>query len=107
MENHPLQWTEELSVQVKEIDEQHKKLLGIFFSLFEAINKHKTKEELSGILKELIAYSSYHFATEEKYFHKFKYEFADEHIKQHQTFREKMLEFEKNMKTKKWRCLLS
>lgn len=95
---HAFEWKEEYSVQVKEIDDQHKKLVELIFRLFTAIKKQTMQSELGDILNELIEYASYHFATEEKYFKKFDYEFTDEHIKAHRTFGEKMLELQKKHK---------
>jgi hemerythrin-like metal-binding protein len=50
---------------------------------------------LGGILNELIEYAGYHFSTEEKYFILFNYEYADEHIGEHQKFVEKVTDLQK------------
>ena len=93
--SHEFEWDEKYSVQVKEIDDQHKKLVDLIFQLFNSINKHSTKEELGGILEELIEYASYHFSTEEKYFNKFNYKNSAEHIEEHKQFVEKVSDLNK------------
>jgi len=80
------EWKEEFSVSVEEIDEQHKKLVGLISRLFAVVSQTQGKKETESIIQELIAYTKYHFSTEEKYFKKFNYKYKDEHIKQHQGF---------------------
>lgn len=80
-----MQWEEIYSVNVAEIDEQHKKIFGIMNSLSVAKGKEDKKTILS-VIKELEDYSVYHFATEEKYFAKFDYPDKDRHIKMHLSF---------------------
>jgi hemerythrin-like metal-binding protein len=93
--SYDFKWKDEYSVHVEEIDNQHKKLVELIFKLFNALNENSAKEELGGILSELIEYAEYHFSTEEKYFKKFKYEYTDEHNKEHRNFEEKMIDLQK------------
>ena len=95
-----IDWKPEYSVQVEEIDEEHKELVKLINKLYDAINTLKVKEELESIIKELIEFSQYHFDTEEKYFDKFKYEHSVEHKKEHKIFKEKMLDTSKKFKNK-------
>lgn len=74
-----IEWTKELSVNVKEIDEQHKIFVGLMDELYNAITNNKASELLDGIIDELVKYTEFHFATEEKYFVQFNYEHAAEH----------------------------
>lgn len=83
-------WDEKYSVKVEEIDDQHKHLVELISKLYESINNQSTKDELGGILNELIAYAVLHFSTEEKYFKKFNYENTEEHIKEHEKFATKV-----------------
>jgi hemerythrin-like metal-binding protein len=88
------EWKEEYSVNVQEIDQQHKQLVKLIFKLFDSINKLATKEKLGSILDELIKYTGYHFNTEEKYFDLFNYENKEEHINEHRKFVEKVKDFQ-------------
>lgn len=94
---HAFEWKEEYSVQVKELDEQHKKLVQLIFRLFTAMNEQKTREELKTILDRLISYAVEHFSTEEKYFQSFQYEQADEHIAEHRKFTNKVADLKSRL----------
>lgn len=75
-------WTQEYSVGIESIDEQHKHFFGI-------ANKIMDKE-IFGALEELGDYAFYHLETEENYFDKFNYGGASEHIAVHNEYREKV-----------------
>ena len=66
-----LDWDDSLSVNVTEIDDQHKKLIGTLNDLYDAMDDGKGNDVLGKILKELTDYTVYHFQTEENYFKKF------------------------------------
>jgi hemerythrin len=77
------QWSSELSVNVKEIDTQHKKLVEMINLLHDSMKSGKGKELMGGILNELVDYTVYHFSTEEKLFQKHGYAEYLQHKKQH------------------------
>ncbi|MBN2087364.1 hemerythrin family protein [Candidatus Peregrinibacteria bacterium] len=79
-------WEKEHELGIKEIDEQHKKLIEIMNHLCETINSGKENYFVDEILDDLRDYAMAHFQTEEKYFIEFKYEDAEEHRKQHNKF---------------------
>jgi hemerythrin len=85
-----MEWDDTLSVNVAEIDEQHKKLIGMINIFFESIKDEK-QGALGTLLNSLIDYTKYHFSTEEKYMVQFDYINTDLHIKEHQHFTEKVL----------------
>ena len=93
MENLIL-WSEELSVGISEIDEQHKKMFSIINDLFHAIKQSATKERIQTIIDELVSYADYHFSTEEKYFADFQYEGTEEHKQKHVAYKETVARFE-------------
>lgn len=90
-----LKWELMYSVNVKEIDDQHKKIFDIINKLFDSQKKEKIN--YSEIIKELEDYSAYHFKTEEFYFDKFNYDRKEEHKLMHQAYIGKINEFKKNM----------
>lgn len=91
----PIPWSKDLSVNVKEIDEQHETFLTILNSLYLVLKKDDSDQEISNTLKQLLSYTNFHFATEEKYFDKFNYEFSDEHKKAHQDLKIEVGKFQK------------
>ncbi|HOZ53151.1 MAG TPA: bacteriohemerythrin [bacterium] len=78
------QWQPIYSVNVKEIDEQHKKMFNILNRLFS--EKDFSAIFKTEIMKDLENYADYHFKTEEKYFDKFGYAKSDEHKEMHQDY---------------------
>ena len=86
-----IEWREINSVNVQELDEQHKKLVAIINKLFAV--KPDDEAGISAVIKELEDYAEVHFKTEEEYFVKFNYEKAAEHLKLHQAYREKIISF--------------
>lgn len=66
-----VQWSEKLSVGIKEIDDQHKHFIGIVNKLHESVEKGDVTDELDKIFVELNDYAAFHFETEEKYFENF------------------------------------
>ena len=78
-----VEWKNTYSVNISEIDNQHKKLIGLINEFHDAMIISKGREILSKILKELIDYTEYHFATEEKYFDQYGYPESEIHKGQH------------------------
>ncbi len=81
-----VEWDESFSVGVKEIDEQHKKLISILNTLYHAMSRGKGKEILTHIIEELKNYAVYHFSTEEEYMKKFNCKIYKEHKALHDEF---------------------
>ena len=94
-----VQWTDDLSVGVKEIDEQHQIFLEILNDLCDTSCVLHSAPEITSILRQLSTYASFHFATEEKYFDKFGYELATEHKEEHKKMLAKVAEFNKRFET--------
>jgi len=98
-----LEWQPIYSVNVKEIDEQHKKIFAILNQIF-TLKKNlaqsiPTREEVSKVLNELKDYSIYHFGTEEKYFKEFNFPDQTTHIAQHEQYKKSLSELEKKWET--------
>ncbi len=94
----PLEWTKEYSVNVQEIDEQHKEFIDLINRLSKGIKEMASKNDLGNILNKLDHYAKTHFATEEKYFKKFDYPDKDKHIVQHRRFSDKIKDYKSRYK---------
>lgn len=90
-------WINNFSVNVKELDEQHKVFIELLNSLYEIMLKPESSQEIRDILHQLITYTTFHFATEERYFDKFNYEFAIEHKNEHRKLLLEVAEFNKRL----------
>jgi hemerythrin-like metal-binding protein len=77
-------WTDNLSVGIKALDDDHTKLVEIINSLYEAMKSGQGKEALGKTFDQLIRYTQFHFAREEDFFAKTAYPEAAAHIKEHQ-----------------------
>jgi hemerythrin len=94
-------WNNNLSVNVVEIDMQHKKLVAMINELYDAMKVGKGKEAIGKILNDLILYTATHFKTEEQYFTKFGYPNTADHKMEHTAFVEKVKEFKSGFDTGK------
>ncbi len=69
-----IKWQDAFSVNVNEIDQQHKKLIGMINELFDAMEEGRGRAILSGLLEEMVDYSKTHFSNEEAYMRRFEFE---------------------------------
>lgn len=88
-----IHWNDALSVNIADIDKQHKKLVFMINELNGAMKQGKGKDVLGKILITLIDYTATHFKTEEKYFDLYKYPETAIHKKEHIAFVRKVSEF--------------
>lgn len=88
-------WSDKYSVNIKEIDEQHKKLVGMINELHDAMMHAKGKEASLAIINKMADYTKYHFSTEEKYMKQFGYPDYNAHKLSHEKFIEQVFEFKK------------
>jgi len=76
-------WNDKLSVGVEELDEDHKKLVDMINELYDAIMAGHGKEPLAHIIDQLVDYTRFHFAHEEKLFAMTSYQDAEAHMREH------------------------
>jgi hemerythrin len=89
-----MNWKETYSVNVKEFDEQHKKLVAMINELHAAMKMGKGKEAMAVILQEMVDYAASHFATEEKYMTRLGFPGYAQHRDEHSAFKKKVLDFQ-------------
>ena len=93
-----LSWKDDYSVKIKEVDEQHKKLIGMINDLHEAMTQKKAKEVLGDVLKKLADYTVFHFSTEERLMRSNGYPEYEEHRDKHQKMTTKVLALQDELK---------
>jgi hemerythrin len=86
-------WSDKYSMNIKEIDDQHKKLVGMINELHDAMKQAKSKEVSLDIINKLADYTKYHFSTEEKYMKQFGYPDYAAHKKEHEKFIDQVMSF--------------
>ena len=77
-------WGHVLSVEVDEIDEDHRKLVNVFNILNHSLRDGESLEYLAAVLEELINCTIWHFSHEERLMLKYDYEEIKEHKAVHQ-----------------------
>jgi len=87
------EWKEIYSVNVKEIDNQHKIFAESLNELHEAMRTRKAKEVIDGILVGLADYAGKHFSYEENLMKKHDYPELDDQKQKHKAFIGKVKEF--------------
>ncbi len=87
-----IKWNSGLSLGIKELDDDHKKLLSIINRLSEEIENDKAQDVIYAIFAELESYSKEHCRREEDLLRECNYKDLDEHIEKHNAFAEKIPE---------------
>ncbi|MBF0566712.1 MAG: hemerythrin family protein [Nitrospirae bacterium] len=90
-----IEWTEDLSVGIEEIDMQHKEIFKMAANLIDAVNNNTDGEQLAKAIKFLEEYVVLHFALEESFMVQSKYpsKLLLQHEEQHTEFWEKFNDF--------------
>lgn len=101
MEKAFFSWKDSYSVNISEIDEQHKVLIKIINDLYEAFVNKEHASKIDEIIGRMADYASMHFGTEESYFEKFGYKEASGHINEHEKFIEQVYNFRYDYKNNK------
>ena len=86
-----MEWTKDLSVNIAEIDAQHKRLLTLINDLDDALHSNQQQVAIGKILKELLDYTQTHFAYEEELLNKYSYPAYDGHKAEHDALAEKVV----------------
>lgn len=81
--NALIEWSDELSVGIQEIDDQHQFLVELLNKLHRAIHQRQGKAAAEAILGELVDYTKIHFAVEESLMRILGYPAYDDHKQQH------------------------
>ena len=85
-------WTQEYSVDVAEMDEQHKQFVklgnDVIAYVKDSASGASDPDALRLLLHRLGDYALYHLGSEEEYFEKFGCENTDRHLFAHKQFRE-------------------
>ena len=78
-----IKWSDNYSISIAEVDEQHEKLIGLVNKLYDAMQVGQGRNVLGAVLTELINYTVYHFNTEERLFRMYDYPGYEVHKQLH------------------------
>ena len=93
-------WSDKYSLHIGQIDEQHKKLVGMLNDLFDAMKAGKGNDVLDNVLSQLIAYTKSHFATEERLMKAHGYPGYQEHKAEHDDLTKQVLDFQQRFQAR-------
>jgi hemerythrin len=80
-----LKWKNNYSVNVAEIDEQHKKLFDLVNAMYDAMHAGKGRDMIGTVIDEFVDFTDYHFKAEERLLLQHGYPDFDEHKEMHAT----------------------
>ncbi|MDQ7832682.1 MAG: bacteriohemerythrin [Desulfovibrionaceae bacterium] len=100
-----LEWNDRLSVNIREIDDQHKKLVDMVNRLHAAMKEGKADAIAMQIVADMKNYAASHFATEERHMKTHGYPDYPAHKTEHDKFVAKVVAVEKDLRSGK--CALS
>lgn len=81
-----MEWKDEYSVGLAEIDRQHKQLIGLFGHIEEALDTDTNWLDLHSKIVELRNFASFHFEFEEALMRMFAFPKGEGHSQAHQLF---------------------
>lgn len=95
----PLEWTQDLSVGVEEIDDQHRELFRRAAKLIEGLRRGEA-EEIGGLVGYLHEYAISHFGAEEALMREARYRGYAAHKAEHDGFISELIAFAEELEEK-------
>ena len=89
------EWSENLSVNVSAMDDQHKRFFVLINELHQGMKQGKGSDVLGGILNELARYTEYHFSAEEALLEQASYPELPQQKEAHRRFVDKVQDFQR------------
>lgn len=90
-----IDWSQDLSVGIQSIDDQHKKLINMINALHDAMSQNQGDAVMGKIFEGLAGYTQKHFAYEEELFAKHGFPGSDAHKKEHEALISQVAELKK------------
>ncbi|MBG7601476.1 MAG: hemerythrin family protein [Gammaproteobacteria bacterium] len=90
-------WDKALSVQVQEIDEDHRKLVDLYNIFNHAVVEGDAADYIEAVMEELISCTVWHFRHEERLMLKYSYDGFGEHKSEHQELIESARELQQKL----------
>jgi len=93
MQDEFMKWEPAFNLGIKQIDDQHKKIVEFINTLNLAVLDNNSDDKIESILDEMSKYAIYHFKTEEDMFRKYDFPLLNEHVEEHAAFINKVADF--------------
>jgi len=88
-------WSDEYSVNIKEIDKQHRQLVEIINQLHRAMRDGSSRQIMKDTLTRLIDYTDSHFTTEEDLMSAYNYPGYVAHKAEHTQLKKRVLDYQR------------
>lgn len=92
-----IEWTEEFSVGIDDIDSQHKKWISIVNELHDSIMEARGISVMTGLVKEMEEYTDFHFSKEEEMLEKAGWPELDRHKRIHFSFKQQITQLKREI----------
>jgi len=92
-----MDWSDEFSVGIASIDEQHKKIIDMIKTLHDALDNGKAHSVLNKIINGLLDYTGQHFNYEEELFALHGYPDAVDHKRHHARLDKRVLKLKSEL----------
>jgi hemerythrin len=89
-----LVWTDQLSVGIEVIDQQHRRIVEYINQLDDALSFGHSREEIGNLINDLVDYTMSHFGFEESLQEEAGYPFLISHRKVHELFTQRVTEYQ-------------
>lgn len=77
-----IDWSDELALGCKEIDKDHRQLVGLLNDLNDAVS-NRAKGEIEETISDLIDFAAWHFGQEERLMMESGFPAPDDHLREH------------------------
>lgn len=84
-------WTQELYLDIPEIDEQHKRLIELIAEFHNAIERGEREEGIRALFDGVDRYAAIHFAWEEAFLERIGYPDLPKHRETHKIYRQEYM----------------
>jgi hemerythrin-like metal-binding protein len=92
-----IDWNDELSVGVCEMDLQHQKLVDLINQLHDSMRQRRGRQRVGQVVAELVSYAEEHFSAEEHLLSKHEYPGRARQTSEHGRFIQKIGEFRRRI----------
>lgn len=99
-------WKEFYSVGCRELDDQHKQILGIINDLYSVLQSGRERDEIKGLLDQLVQYTMDHFQREEELMEEWGFPEVAQHGTIHEHMARKTIDLRKRFGTVRGQELL-
>lgn len=82
-----IEWTDDLSIGVPEMDEQHKQLIALLNEFYTAVEQGEREEGILRLFEGVDRYTVFHFSAEEAFMEQIGYPERASHRETHAMFR--------------------